>query len=108
VPEKYDWIITEEQWLRDGVSAVRSWVVYCDEFAAPFGKSSRPAIGVELLLSAAENQRVLQRKQARSAVNSARYTKFILGLSTWLNSDIWRDSAATSKAMELSEPARKF
>ena len=107
-PEKYDWIVSEAKWLRDELSAARSWDVFIDEFVAPVAKISSPAIGFELLLSAAENERVLYRKQARSAINSARYTEFILGLSTWLYSDIWRDSAATSKAMELSEPARKF
>ena len=106
--EKYDWIVSEAKWLRDELSAARSWDVFIDEFVAPVAKLSEPATRFELLLSAAEKERVLHRKQARSAVNSARYTEFILGLSTWLYSDIWRDSAPSPKAMDLSAAARKF
>jgi len=107
-PEKYDWIMTEAKWLRDELAAARSWDVFIDEFVAPVAKLSEPATRFELLLSAAEKERVLHRKQARSAVNSARYTKFILELSTLLYNDNWPDSAASSKTMDLSEPARKF
>ena len=106
--EKYDWIVSEAKWLRDELSAARSWDVFIDEFVAPVAKLSRPTTGFELLLSGLEKERVLHRKQARSAVNSWRYTEFILGLSTWLYSDNWRDNAASSNVMDLSEPASKF
>ena len=108
VQEKYDRIVGEAQWLGDELSAARSWDVFIDEFVAPVAKLSRPTTGFELLLSAAEKERVLHRKQARSAVNSARYTEFILELSIWRCSDNWWDSAASSKAIDLSEPVRKF
>lgn len=107
-PEKYDWIVSEAQWLRDELSAARSWDVFIDEFVAPVTKFSKSTNGFEPLLTAAEKERFLHREQSRSAVNSVRYTEFILELSTWLCNDSWRDSAASSKAIDLSEPISKF
>ena len=108
VREKYDWIVSEANWLRDELSAARSWDVFIDEFVEPVTTHSRSATGFESLLSVAEKERVLHREQARNAVNSARYTEFILELSIWRCRAHWWDSAASSKAIDLSEPVRKY
>jgi len=105
---KYEWIVREAKWLRDELSGARSWDVFIDEFVTPVAKGSSVTIGFELLLSSADKERVPHRERARSAVNSVRYTEFILGLSTWLFDDNRRETIALPEATDLLAPVMKF
>jgi inorganic triphosphatase YgiF len=101
---KYDWVVGEAKWLMHELSSARSWDVFIDEFVAPVAKLSKTGSGFEALMSVAKKERSLHRKQAHSAISSARYTEFLLELSIWLCRDIWRDNTASPKPVNMSDP----
>lgn len=102
---EYDWAMGEAKWLRNELSSARSWDVLVDDFLPPVADPAMLVQGFDTLKSLAEDERQVHREQTHRAITSARYTEFLLRLSTWLCGDARRDKAPEQAATDATELA---
>ena len=102
--DQYGWAVAEAKWLTAELSAARAWDVFADEFVAPVVRLYGEDPGFDALMAAVEQARQKSRQRARDAIETERYTEFLLRLSAWLSSQAWRDQSVTERTTRLLDP----
>ena len=103
-PDHYGWAVSEAKWLTAELSAARAWDVFADEFLAPAALLHGKDQEFDSLTAMVEKIRQQNRRRAREAIGTERYTEFLLRLSAWLSGQAWRDQAVTERATRLLDP----
>jgi inorganic triphosphatase YgiF len=103
VPKEKTLSIREElRWLTKELDGARNWDVLALETMSPIYAAFLDSEGLAQLNSRIGEVRQQRDTQARSAVASPRYYKFLLDLGAWLCTAPWRD--ATGTEARASEP----
>jgi inorganic triphosphatase YgiF len=97
----------EAEWLSRCLGEARDLDVFKDEIMAPVAKAFPDDQAFGLLAEAAEKARALAWTEVLTAVNSARYTAFVLDLAAIIEHEDLAETDAETRA-PLALPARDF
>lgn len=100
-------LVEEAKWLSRCLGEARDLDVFKDEIMAPVAKAFPGDSSFGLLADVAENARALAWTEVLTAVNSARYTAFVLDLAALIEQEDLAHADAETHAL-LAEPARVF
>ncbi len=102
--DQYTWVVAEARWLGGELSAARAWDVFANELLAPVVRLYGEDPGFDELSAATEQAREQSRRRVRDAIESERYTEFLLRLSAWLSGQAWRDQPVSEQTVRLLDP----
>jgi CHAD domain-containing protein len=96
VPKEKTLSLREElRWLTKELDGARNWDVLALETMSPICAAFPDSEGLAQLSSRISEVRQQRDAQARGAVASSRYSKFLLDLGAWLCTAPWRDATGT-------------
>ncbi len=101
-----DLVNTEVRWLSSELAFARDWDVFLEETLSPLERHF-PDILSSLRLATLE-ARANAYQRARAAVESARYTRLLLGIGLWRTRCDWRDLLTPKLLRDLHRPAIGF
>lgn len=93
----------ELRWLTRELDGARNWDVFTLQTLPPIRAAFPEHIGLDWLAAQGEILRRRQNTQAREAVASPRYQRFLLTFGAWLMTGAWRETGLTVIAGD-SEP----
>ncbi|WP_448204043.1 CYTH and CHAD domain-containing protein [Azospirillum sp. sgz302134] len=110
--DQYGWVVGEVKWLGGNLGPARDWDVFLTELLAPVRDAFHRADGhgkplqedIDALAAAASAKRDRAYEAAREAIQSDRYTIFLLKLGAWVESRGWRAQNVTERSARLFEP----
>ncbi|HYD32599.1 MAG TPA: CYTH and CHAD domain-containing protein, partial [Azospirillaceae bacterium] len=103
-----DELAGEIRWLADRLTPVRHWDVFLSSFIEPFSRRNAGLVGLEVLAEEAVRARHEEAGDALDAIQSARYTSFLLNLAGWLEEGGWHAGAAPARRARLDRPMREL
>ncbi len=103
-PDQYDRITDEVKWLTKSLADTRDLDVFMDEIVGPVAAAfpDEPAFEVTMARLAAD--RDAARAEARQAVASSRYTRFLLETGAWMSRRAWRNQPVSEASIILFQP----
>ena len=107
--DQYAAINAEVKWLAGALGPVRDWDVFAETIYAPV-RTQMPSVVIDpseldTLDDHITQMRTDARKQARSAVGSARSTAFFLRTGRWISRREWRNQPLSERGAALFKPA---
>ena len=100
-PDDATWLQTEAKALIGDLGAARDWDVFSDELLQPVIDARPDDSDLGALRDAVEDARRSGYDRARAALQSPRYTAFVLEFNAWLEGSGWRNHQS---AAELERP----
>jgi triphosphatase len=91
-----------------GLGLARDWDVFLAELLAPVRASRPDDAGLARLAAAAEAARQKSYAQARSAIETRSYTRYVLQLARWIEASGWRDQPTQRGLAWLDRPIVEF
>ncbi len=103
-PEQYARVGDEVKWLTKSLADTRDLDVFMDEIVGPVAAAfpEEPAFTVMMARLAAD--RDAARAEARQAVGSPRYTRFLLETGAWMARQEWRNQPVNESSVLLFQP----
>ena len=101
-----DGLKAELDWLGGALGEARDWDVLAGNTLAQLDGDA--AADAAALVQAAQEQARIKHAQAAQAVNSTRYTAWMLGLQRWLQARDWRDAATARQLRQLDANVSPF
>lgn len=101
-----DALKTELDWLGGSLGEARDWDVLAGHTLAQLDGQAKADAAA--LVQAAQEQARIRHAQAAQAVNSTRYTAWMLGLQRWLQARGWRDIATARQLRQLDAGVSPF
>ena len=88
----------ELKWLADSLGAARDWDVFINEILGPVYGVGIDRDGLALLRQRATVERTLGYGEAAAAIGSVRYTKLVIGLAKFIDTQAWVPTAEPDAA----------
>lgn len=99
-PEHVEWAKEELKWLAGSLGPARDWDVFIDEILGPVKGTGIDESALAALKEAAEIERQKGYAIVRDAIASPRYTKFIFGMSRYIDAHGWMPPGDAGAALE--------
>jgi inorganic triphosphatase YgiF len=91
-----------------GLGPARDWDVFLAELLAPVRAARPDDAGLSRLAAAAEAARAQGYAQARAAIGTRAYTRYLLQLGRWIEASAWRDQPTERGMAWLDRPIVEF
>jgi CHAD domain-containing protein len=91
-----------------GLGPARDWDVFLAELLAPVQAARQDDAGLSRLAAAAVAARAHGYAQARAAIETRAYTRFVLQLGRWIEASGWRDQPTERGGTWLDRPIDEF
>jgi inorganic triphosphatase YgiF len=102
------WLKGESQWVGSALGGARNWDVFLEDVLAPL-EAKRPGdTSLAALREQCETARARYYESAREAIQSPRYTAFVLNFSRWLDEAAWRATSNATRREILGAPLKAF
>lgn len=98
----------EIDWLSKRLGNTRDWDVLSNSTLPLIIQALQNSPQLDVLYRAVQEKANEQHKTASTAINSARYTRFILGMNSWLYGRNWRDINSQNKQRRLQTGIMNF
>ena len=102
--EQYGTVVGEVKWLTGQLAPIRDWDVFGMEILEPVAAQFPGDKAFRILLNGLGKETTRQRRLARKAIRSERYSKFLLRIGQWLAQRSWRDQPLTETSVTLLAP----
>lgn len=102
------WLKRECQWIGNALGAARNWDVFLDDVLAPLEAKRQGDLSLTALRQQCLRARARNYETAREAIQSPRYTTFVLNFSRWLDDAGWRSDRHTTRREILDAPLTAF
>ncbi len=99
-PEHVDWAKEELKWLAGSLGPARDWDVFIDEILGPVKGTGIDDRAISALQAAAEGEREKGYDLVRESISSPRYTKFIFGMSRYIDAHGWMPAGNAGTDLE--------
>lgn len=96
----------QARWIAGALGPARDWDVFLSDILGPAEDSAPEDPTHSALRGAARKARLNGYDEARSAIDSIDYTRFVLELAEWIERAGWRDGASPKKTAKLAAPLR--
>ena len=100
----YAWLTDEVRWLTGEMAAARDLDVFMDEIVGPVSKAFPTESSLTDLLARIRIERDAAREAARAALNTPRYTTFLLAYGAWIANREWRLQPVSETSATLFRP----
>lgn len=95
-------------WLGGELGAARDWDVLANSTLAALSGSQIDGPQIEAIKNASLKKARTLHEAATAAIDSPRYTRFMLSLTRWIQCSGWRDALTSEQAEQLTRPLLKF
>jgi triphosphatase len=102
--EQYRWVGEELRWLARALGPARNWDVLTGSIIASVTSALLDPQDRDVLLRAAEQERLGAHQQAETAIQSVRYTTAVLKLLRWFTARDWREQPVSEQSVRLIAP----
>lgn len=105
--ETFESFTERARWIAGALGPARDWDVFLADTLGVVENAAPKAPGLEALRNAAKMARQSGYREARSTLDSADYTRFVLELAGWIERAGWREGLDPKKTAKLAKPLRK-
>ena len=102
--EQLAWLKAESRWLASSMGPARDLDVFLTEILEPVAEVRRDDRGLLAIRHRTEEARALAYEEARYAIASPRYGRFVLEYGHWLETGAWRKNDAETRPASLDDP----
>ena len=106
--ERHAALAGEARWAMAALGPVRDRDVFATEMLPPVAAAQPNDAALAALRAAAEDARERAYGELRTAMSSARWTRFVLALARWVHARGWYDEADAATLERLAEPLGGF
>jgi CHAD domain-containing protein len=103
-PDQYMRTTEEVKWLTKSLADTRDLDVFMDEIVGPVAAAFPDEPAFEAMRTRLAADRDAARAEARKAVASPRYTRFLLETGAWIARRAWRNQPVTESSVMLFQP----
>lgn len=89
-PDQYEWLTGEVRWITAQLGPARDMDVFEDELLGPVLAGAPDGDVFKSLVARIRRERARRRRAALKAIESARWSRFVLEAGTWLTRRPWR------------------
>ncbi|MDP6706474.1 MAG: CYTH and CHAD domain-containing protein [Alphaproteobacteria bacterium] len=102
------WLRDEARWTIRETGPARDWDVFIDELLAPVVEACPDDASLVMLRQRAELERRSAYARVHALLRSERYTRFMLQLGAWLETQGWQDHVVPRQRADLAQPISGF